>query len=128
MILKIIGGFILTYWPDIITAVAVILVLLYQWKQGRKDLVKKIIYSMVCKAEQLYGSRTGPIKLAEVWSNIYSRLPWILRLAFPKAELENYIEEAVQKLKKTLETGGVNLLTYAQEQTAAAKLPDSATE
>lgn len=107
--------FVKGYAVDIIVFMAMLVTLAVLWKQGKKTTVKRIIYAFVCHAEQQFGSGTGAIKYAAVWSHIYNVLPLAVRLFFTQEELAAYIEEAVKLLKKTLEAGDVNLLTYAQE-------------
>lgn len=114
-------NFIQNYWVSILIILVVMAFLIVLWKKGKNDVVRKIIYAMVCKAEQMYGSKTGSIKVAEVWGMIYERLPWIIRLVFPKVELEKYIEDGVQVLKLQLRTKDMNLLNYNQEVESVIK-------
>ena len=93
--------------------VAVVLAVLY--KRGKKDIVKEIIYTLVVKAEKELGSATGSAKYSQVISDLYEKLPIILRLFFSKAEINNYIDDAVKWLKSKLRNPKVNLLTYAEE-------------
>lgn len=111
-ILTILGAFLAAHWVDVVIAVIFILVLIYLWKIGKKETVKRIIYALVAKAEQAYGSKTGPIK----WMDVYSSLPGIIRLLFSYNEIDQFIKDGVAWLKKQLEAKpGSNLLTYADE-------------
>ena len=91
------------------------MVILY--KRGKKDIVKKIIYSLVVRAEKELGSATGGAKYSLVISQLYLRLPFILKLLFTQAELNIYIEDAVQWLKSKLQDPTVTLLNYDDEFT-----------
>lgn len=117
VILTIIWVFLKGYWLDITLIAAFIVFLGYLWRKGKKETVQRIILDLVCRAEQQYGSKTGPIKLAAVWSGLYDRLPWVLRILFPRSELETYINDAVQWLKHKLSNNPkMNLLTYTEER------------
>jgi hypothetical protein len=103
------------HWPSILIMLMVASLLIYMWVNDKKDLVKRVIYALVCQAEQQFGAGTGSAKLALVWTNLYARLPWIVRVLFPKKVLDKYIEDAVQLLKRELKDPKFNLMTYAQE-------------
>lgn len=113
--LNIIEGLLKAYWLDLIISALVLSVLVILWRRGKRDAVKHIVRELVARAEQQYGSGTGPIKLAFVWSGIYNRLPWIVRTLYTKEELQKYIEDAVTWLKVQL-ADGMNLLTYGEEK------------
>ena len=104
----------LLWWVLFIFIVAV--PLLIMWKRGKKDLVKQIVYYLVCQAEQQFGSGTGEAKLAMVLSGLYNMMPWPLRIMFPQAVLRKYIEDSVHLLEKQLQGNNkFNLMTYDQE-------------
>lgn len=103
------------YWVDILISAIFISILIFLWKRGKKQLVKKIILELVCKAEQTYGSGTGTIKLAMVWSGIYNRLPLLVRLVFTQAELQSIIEYWVDWLKKQLAKNKTYLNSYSDD-------------
>jgi hypothetical protein len=115
-----------TYWLDIIISLVVAAVLILLWRRGKKDLVKKFIYSLVVQAEKQLGSKTGQEKFAAVMAAIYQRIPFIIRFFFSQQNLTDFIEWAVAKLKERLATGEVNLLSYQDEQfmLKAAELED----
>jgi hypothetical protein len=110
-ILTIVWAFILAHWLDILVAVAFVGFLVYLWKRGKKDVVKRILYGLVVRAEKELGSRTGPEKKALV----YSWLPWIIKLVWSQDDIEHFIEEGVDQLKRRLRTKRVNLLSYDDE-------------
>lgn len=107
-------SFLATNWVGVIMLLVIIGIAFILCRTGNEQLVKNVILELVCIAERTYGSQTGEIKLASVWAGIYERLPWYIRLVFPKSLLESYIENAVQWLKKKLSTD-TNLLTYSEE-------------
>lgn len=113
--LKFIIAFIMIHWIDALLGIVLVGGLVYLWRSGKKKQVKRIIYFLVCQAEQMLGSRTGPEKLAAVWAGIYKNLPWAIRFFFTQQQLQDYIEEAVKELKRRLNQDDVNLLNYADE-------------
>lgn len=57
--------------------------LIVLWRFGKKDFVKCIITELVARAEQLYGSGSGQVKLAFVLSELYK----IFNLSFLRSKL-----------------------------------------
>jgi hypothetical protein len=102
------------YGIDILVVVAFVAVLGYLVKIGKTDTVKKIILSLVVQAEKALGSGTGELKYAFVVDALYSKLPAIIRLLYSKKEINQFIEDAVQELKKTLDSGNT-LSSYENE-------------
>ena len=112
-------NFIKLNWMDIliiaILFVVFVLFLVALWRKGKKQMVINIINGLVARAEKMYGSGTGPVKLFAVWCDIYNILPWYIRAVFPREELEGYIEDGVKWLDKQLEKQGISLLGYDDE-------------
>ncbi|RKD22465.1 Bacteriophage holin of superfamily 6 (Holin_LLH) [Caminicella sporogenes DSM 14501] len=106
--------FIKLYWDSILLVLLVVAGLLYLYKQGKKEFVRKVVLSLVIQAEKALGSGTGELKYAMVVEKVYSVLPTILRFLITKKELDKLIEEAVQYMKKYLSTER-NLLGYENE-------------
>lgn len=106
-------GFIKTNFYDIIVILIGLSVLGFLWYIGKKELVFKVVYGLVCKAEKLFGSGTGELKYAYVVAEIYKRLPFIVTIFLTRRQLDSYIESSVQKLKEFLKNG--NLLGYDDE-------------
>lgn len=100
---------------NIIIAVLFISCLLILYKRGKKELVQKIILSLVVQAEKTLGSGTGELKYAMVVNLLYDKLPSILRFLFTKKEIDIFIEESVNKLKDIL-SKNVNILGYEEEK------------
>jgi len=122
-ILIFLQALILAYWTDALLIIFIALVLAILYKRGKKDLVKDIIYSLVVKAEKELGSTTGSAKYSQVISELYEKLPFILRLFFTKTELNKYIEDSVKWLKIKLKDPKVTLLSYEQEAVINGTLP-----
>ena len=99
---------------DVIIAVVFIGVLLYLYKIGKTELVKRMVLALVVQAEKTYGSGTGELKYAMVVKEFYEKLPIILRTLFTEKELNDMIEVAVEKLKHKLKYG-TNLNGHTEE-------------
>lgn len=89
----------ITHWFDILTITLFLATMLWLFRSGRKETFYKIIYSLVAKAEEAFGAKTGPLKKARV----YAKLPWTVRLLFTQAQIEAMIELAVDELQEFLE-------------------------
>jgi len=113
----------MAYWTDALLLIIIAAVLGILYKRGKKDLVKDIIYSLVVKAEKELGSTTGGAKYSQVISELYEKLPFILRLFFTKTELNKYIDDSVKWLKIKLKDPAVTLLSYEQEAVMNGTLP-----
>ena len=107
--------FIMQNWQILLAILVLVIVLIALWFVGKKDFVKKVLYFMVCKAEQSFGSGTGEVKFDYVLAQFYANMPLFIRLLFPLPLVKQYIELAVEKLKTEL-SQGMNLLSYKDEQ------------
>ncbi|MBO8161347.1 MAG: hypothetical protein H0Z24_06885 [Thermosipho sp. (in: Bacteria)] len=108
-------NFILTYYPDILTVCLFISILIFLYYRGKRDIVKKIILSLVVEAEKQLGSKTGELKYAFVVERLYPALPRVVKIFITRKQLDKMIEEAVAKLKEFLADENNNLLGYYQE-------------
>jgi len=114
-IITFLQALLMAYWTDALLVIVVAVVLSILYKRGKTELVKEIIYNLVVKAEKELGSETGSAKYSQVISDLYLKLPIILRLFFTTQELNKYIEDAVAWLRSKLRNPKVNLLSYAEE-------------
>lgn len=103
------------YWVDAIIILVATVLLIVAYKAGHRNTVKKIILSLVVQAEKALGSGTGELKYAMVIEAIYNKLPTVMRFLFTPEEIDNMIEEGVDKLKEIL-ASGVTLDGYDDEQ------------
>ncbi|MBU3112016.1 hypothetical protein [Clostridium lacusfryxellense] len=115
---------ILLYWSDMLLVIVVAAALAILYKKGKKNLVKSIVKNLVVKAQRALGTETGILKYNQVVSDLYSALPFLIRVLFSKVELNTYIQDAVTWLNKKLEDPNINLLSYADE--AIVKATESA--
>ncbi len=67
----------------------------------RKGLLRKMALYAVSVAEEEWGSKTGQIKFAEVYSTLKLKFP-IITLFFTEKQMKDLIENALQELKTIL--------------------------
>lgn len=106
--------FIKVNYDSILVGLVFIIGLLFLYKKGKKELVRKVILSLVVQAEKALGSGTGELKYAMVVENVYKVLPRILTVLISKKELDNMIESSVQYLEEYLKKDK-DLLGYEDE-------------
>ncbi|WP_312907999.1 hypothetical protein [Tissierella praeacuta] len=106
--------FIKVNYDSILVGLLFVIGLLFLYKRGKKELVRKVVLSLVVQAEKTLGSGTGELKYAMVVESVYKVLPSILTLLISEKELDNLIEDGVQYMKKYLENGK-DLLGYDDE-------------
>lgn len=71
-------------------------------KKGYEGKVEQMLFYLVCKAEEIYGSGTGDLKYSAVVTWIYDRLPTIVKILFSTRQIDKYIEAAVLQMKEYL--------------------------
>lgn len=91
--------FIQTHWASILVVLAVIIVAIVLAVRGKKEIVYKMLYTLVTEAEERYGSGEGTAKFAEVMTRIYTMLPAVIRIFITYETLERWIEETLKKAK-----------------------------
>lgn len=100
--------FITTHWTSILVVVAFVALIVILALRGKKEIIYKMLYTLVTEAEKQYGSGTGSIKFAEVMTKIYALLPSIIRVFITYDTLASWIEKALADAKKHwAEQGGI---------------------
>jgi len=97
-------NFLIVNWDSVLVVVVAILALIYLYKRGAKKKVFKILFYLVTLAEEEFGGGTGQLKFAAVTTWIYERLPAITKLLFTTKQIDNMIEDAVERMKDYLKT------------------------
>lgn len=92
-------NFLITNWDSVLIIIAVITLLVFLIIRGNKQVVYKILYSLVTEAEKQYGNGTGSLKQATVIGWVYDRLPAIFRLFITASTLEKWVDEVVEQAK-----------------------------
>lgn len=94
--------FITTNWVSILICLACAFVIAYLLVRGKKDIVYKILYSLVNEAEKQFGAGTGKLKFAYVMEKAYAALPAVIKIVITYKTFEQWIENAVTKMKEDL--------------------------
>ena len=92
--------FITTHWASILVILAFIAVIVVLAFRGKKQIIYKMLYTLVTEAEERYGAGTGAIKFAEVMTKIYSMLPAIIKVFITYDTLSSWIEKALAEAKE----------------------------
>lgn len=87
----------------------------------RKGLLIKAALYAVSKAEETWGSNTGKIKFAEVYTYITKQYP-IITFFFTEKQLSDIIEDALSKMKQILATKESKLQEKKIEEENAEKI------
>lgn len=97
-------NFLISNWNSVLFVLISIIVLIFLYRRGAKKKVYEILFYLVILAEEEFGSGTGQLKFAAVTTWIYDKLPAITKLLFTTKQIDNMIEEAVNKMKEYLES------------------------
>ena len=89
---------------NLIVNIAIVLIaifsLIWLWKKGYRKQVREILLILVIQAEKAWGSGTGAVKFSEV----YNKLPTIVTLLFTRNDIEQMINDAVEQMKRYIES------------------------
>ena len=89
---------------NLIVNIAIVLVaiisLIWMWKKGYRKQVREILLILVIQAEKAWGRGTGVVKFSEV----YNKLPTIVTLLFTRNDIEQMINDAVEQMKRYIES------------------------
>lgn len=92
--------FICTHWASILVVLVFVAVIVFLAVRGKKQIIYKMLYTLVTEAEKQYGSGTGSIKFAEVMTKIYAMLPAIIKVFITYNTLKVWIERALTDAKQ----------------------------
>ena len=95
---------ILSNWDSIIVVIAMIVITVVLVKRGETTILKQILFNLVTKAEQEYGTGTGNLKYAAVADWLYQRIPNVLKILFTSKDIEKMIESALAAAKEKWNT------------------------
>ena len=103
-------NFLAANWDSILAALVIIVVVIVGVIKQEKNIVFKMLFSLVTEAEKQYGGGTGELKLSSVISQIYEKLPSISKF-IPVKTLEKWVDEGLADAKKKWEANN-NVATY----------------
>lgn len=93
-------GFIIGNWDFILLIGAAVAALAAAIFFGNKAVIMRMLYALVTEAEKEYGGGTGSLKLADVISKIYPKLPGIIKAFITDKMLVSWIEDALAAAKE----------------------------
>ncbi|MBQ7957558.1 MAG: hypothetical protein IJ279_05915 [Clostridia bacterium] len=93
--------FIQLYWSDIVLIFSVLFVLARAYFENELEYLKADIFSLVTDAEEIYGQKTGQLKLNFVVKKIYAKMPIMLRTFLTEKKLEKIIEKILVKARES---------------------------
>ncbi len=105
--------FIINHWDIITLSVAAIAAVVYAIFKGNKSIVMMMLDALVTEAERAYGGGTGTLKLASVITEIYPKLPAIIKTFISAKTLRKWVEDALKAAKKKWEQNK-NLKAYIE--------------
>jgi hypothetical protein len=94
--------------------VVIIIALAFYIYCNRRDLIQKAALYAVSVAEEEWGSGTGRIKFAEVYTYIKKEFP-LFTLFFTETQLTLIIEDALDELKEILRINDLKESTWTSE-------------
>lgn len=92
--------FLISNWSDITLVFSVLFIIVYSSFTNRIGYLKAELFSLVTEAEEIYGGKTGKIKLMYVVKKIHSKMPAVLKMFLSENQLEKIIEGVLNKAKK----------------------------
>lgn len=99
----------------LIVTVIIIAALVILINKNKRGLLYKAALYAVTKAEDAWGSNTGKIKFAEVYTYIRKEFPFIT-FFFTEKQLTDIIEEALEEMKRILATKQAKLEAEEKKQ------------
>lgn len=110
-------------WVDILFIIAVIAALVILYLKGEKKIVYRILYALVTEAEARFGGGTGELKLASVLSELYARLPAVMRALVSEKRIIQWVEDVLAQAKdKWRENAQIEQYIGAVEDESAKKI------
>lgn len=119
--------FFLANWDFLLLIVAAVVAVVFFAFKGNKSVVMKMLYALVTEAEKAYGSGTGALKLATVISEIYPKLPGVIKLFITEETLAQWVEDALKAAKKAWAQNAA-LAEYIAKPGETAENPPVASE
>lgn len=86
----------------VLVLLATAAVLYFVAKGKYRNAAKQILLSLVVAAEKNFGGGTGKIKFSYVAEKLYEKMPAVIQIMFTEEDIEDMIEEAVDKMKDFL--------------------------
>lgn len=91
--------FLIGNWDSVLLVLVLAAFLIFLYRHGRIEVVKKILFALVSRAEKEFRSGTGELKKAAVIEWIYEKLPKIITVFITPKEIERLIESVLEYAK-----------------------------
>lgn len=108
-------NFIIANWDFILLIVAAVASVVFAIFKGNKSVVMSMLYALVTDAEQAFGAKTGPLKLAAVIGEIYPKLPAIVKIFITEKTLQQWVEDALAAAKEAWANNPALLNAFAEK-------------
>lgn len=93
--------FLILNLSDILFVIATIAIVIYSLVTNKLEYLKADIFSLITEAEEIYGAKTGRIKLMYVIRKIYVKMPVVLKLFITEKQMEKIVEKMLTKVKES---------------------------
>lgn len=107
-------NFIQAHWDIITLVIVATAALVFSIFKGNKSVVMSMLFSLVTDAEKNFGSGTGALKLASVITEIYPKLPTVIKTFISAQTLQKWVEDALAMAKKKWEDNA-NIKAYIED-------------
>lgn len=107
-------NFIQAHWDIITLVIVATAALVFAIFKGNKSVVMSMLFSLVTDAEKNFGSGTGALKLASVITEIYPKLPTVIKTFISAQTLQKWVEDALAMAKKKWEDNA-NIKAYIED-------------
>lgn len=109
--------FLLAHWDIITLSIATITCFVYAVFKGNKSIVMSMLFSLVTEAEKNFGAGAGTLKLAAVITQVYPKLPAIIKAFITADTLQSWVEIALTAAKEKWESN-TNIHAYIAPESA----------
>ena len=92
-------NFIVANWDNILIILCFCVALGMLYFKGQKNIVYKILYSLITEAEKQFGNGTGELKQAYVIERVYNVLPAVIKTFISAERLGKWVDDALIKAK-----------------------------
>ena len=106
--------FIANNWDFVLLIAAALAAVVYFAFKGNKSVIMKMLYAPVTEAEKDLGGGTGSLKLAQVVTAIYPKLPGIIKVFVSEKVITGWVEEALAAAKEVW-AKNANIANYIGE-------------
>jgi len=120
-------NFFVNYWDTILFVLVILIGLIFSIKKGETTILKQIVFSLVTKAEQEFGTGLGALKYAAVADMLYQRIPTLLKFLYTSKDIEKMIESTLSEAKEKWKSNNKLQEYIDKPATLAADIKDTVT-